>query len=191
MNKIISSSDIEFILNEIDKFKNNQCIVAIDGRCAAGKTTLAGQLQDILQCSVIHMDDFFLRPEQRTEKRLNEPGGNIDYERFGKEVILPLRNKQEFIYYPFDCHKFAFGEKIFVKQTRVMIIEGAYACHPEFADIYSLKIFFDIDQNEQLIRIERRNGKEQLTQFINKWIPLEEKYFDEFQIMNTCDIILK
>ena len=57
-------------------------LVAIDGRCAAGKTTLAASLQAQLECNVFHMDDFFLRPEQRTSERLHQPGGNVDYERF-------------------------------------------------------------------------------------------------------------
>ena len=33
-------------------------LVAIDGRCAAGKTTLAASLQAQLECNVFHMDDF-------------------------------------------------------------------------------------------------------------------------------------
>ena len=45
-------------------------IAAIDGRCGAGKSTLAAQLQAQLSCRVFHMDDFFLRPEQRTAARL-------------------------------------------------------------------------------------------------------------------------
>ena len=57
-------------------------IVALDGRCASGKTTLAALLQQRTGCSVVHMDHFFLRPEQRTRERLEQPGGNVDYERF-------------------------------------------------------------------------------------------------------------
>ena len=38
-----------------------QVIAAIDGRCGAGKSTLAAQLQAQLSCRVFHMDDFFLR----------------------------------------------------------------------------------------------------------------------------------
>ena len=57
-------------------------IVALDGRCASGKTTLAALLQQQTGCSVVHMDHFFLRPEQRTRERLEQPGGNVDYERF-------------------------------------------------------------------------------------------------------------
>ena len=53
-------------------------VVAIDGRCGSGKTTLAAALQKEFSCAVFHMDDFFLRPEQRTEERLAQPGGNAD-----------------------------------------------------------------------------------------------------------------
>ena len=37
-------------------------LVAIDGRCASGKSTLAKDLQKQLDCNVIHMDDFYLQP---------------------------------------------------------------------------------------------------------------------------------
>ena len=65
-------------------------LVAIDGRCASGKSTLAKDLQKQLDCNVIHMDDFYLQPHQRTTKRLREPGGNVDYERFETEVLQPM-----------------------------------------------------------------------------------------------------
>lgn len=46
--------------------------VAIEGGSASGKTTLAVLLTNIYDCKVFHMDDFFLRPEQRTAERLLE-----------------------------------------------------------------------------------------------------------------------
>lgn len=66
-------------------------LIAIDGRCAAGKTTFAEKLSSIMECSVIHMDHFFLRPEQRTKERLAQAGGNVDRERFMEEVLKPLK----------------------------------------------------------------------------------------------------
>ena len=78
-------------------------IVAIDGKCTSGKTTLASKLAEIYDCNVFHMDDFFLRPEQRTPERFAEIGGNVDYERFREEVLLPLKSGKAFSYRPFDC----------------------------------------------------------------------------------------
>ena len=62
--------------------KKNPVLVAVEGRCASGKTTLASVLQDLAGWSVFHMDDFFLQPWQRTELRMQTAGGNVDYERF-------------------------------------------------------------------------------------------------------------
>ena len=59
-------------------------LVAIDGRCGSGKTTLGEYLKGQLDCNLFHMDDFFLRMEQRTPDRMKETGGNVDYERFTK-----------------------------------------------------------------------------------------------------------
>ena len=62
--------------------QKSQVIVSIDGPCTSGKTTLTQKLSERYDCNVFHMDDFFLRPEQRTQARFAQPGGNVDYERF-------------------------------------------------------------------------------------------------------------
>ena len=47
---------------------NGRAIVAIEGGSASGKTTLASVLENKYKCTVFHMDDFFLRPEQRNKE---------------------------------------------------------------------------------------------------------------------------
>lgn len=157
--------------------------IGIDGRCAAGKTTLAAYLQKEFECGVVHMDDFFLRPWQRTAERYAEPGGNIDYERFQSEVFLPLLQGRSLEYRPFDCHLQDFREPVCVKPSPVMIIEGTYSCHPLFREGYQLRIFLTLDPEEQLRRIRERNGEEALIQFREKWIPLEEQYFTGCEVL--------
>ncbi len=164
-------------------------IIAIDGRCASGKTTLAGELCRLLECNVIHADDFFLRPEQRTAERLSEPGGNFDRERFLSEVLLPLSEGKTVAYRPFDCKSMALCEPILPGENRISIIEGAYCTHPELRGYYSLTIFLDVEREEQMKRIRRRGGEEAARAFAEKWIPLEERYFDAFGTKNLCDFI--
>ena len=91
------------ILQYISNNSKEPLLIAIDGRCAAGKTTLASIVKEKINCNVIHMDHFFLQPAQRTEERLQEPGGNVDYERVRKEVLIPLSQGKAFSYKPFDC----------------------------------------------------------------------------------------
>ena len=76
-------------------------IVAIDGRCGSGKTTLGEYLEQVFDCNLFRMDDFFLRMEQRTPQRLKETGGNVDYERFEETVLRPIFQKQPVFYQPF------------------------------------------------------------------------------------------
>lgn len=152
-------------------------IVALDGRCASGKTTLAGRLRDHYGCNVIQMDHFFLRPEQRTPERLSTPGGNVDHERFLEEVLLPLRAGKEFSYRPFDCGTFTFGPPVAVGKNRLTVVEGSYSCHEALSGYYDLRIFLTVDPAEQARRILARNGPEGAELFRSRWIPLEELYF--------------
>jgi len=177
------------IQHEIQKLllKKRPILVAIDGRCASGKTTLASHLQQMFDCNVIHMDHFFLRPEQATQKRLSEAGENVDYERFLDEVLLPLKSGESFTYKPYDCKTQEMAAPIRIEARDVNIIEGSYCCHNALFEHYDLKIFLNVDKTKQIERIKRRNGEAGLVMFQNKWIPLEESYFSAFDIMNRCD----
>lgn len=178
-----------YVIAEEIKKREKPLLVAIDGRCAAGKTTLAEQLREMLGCNVIHADSFFPRPEQRTAERLNEPGGNLDYERLLAEVILPLKSGCAFSYRPFSCKTQSLVGEINVEPNAVTIIEGSYSCHPALWEYYGLRVFLTVDPEEQLRRIERRNGEDALTAFRERWIPLEEKYFAALNIAKRCDLV--
>lgn len=167
----------------------SRLIVAIDGRCASGKSTLADKLNKAAGWSVFRMDDFFLRPEQRTPERLDTPGENVDHERFLEEVLLPLANGAEEIEFrPFDCKTMSLAEPVRVKVGKICVVEGCYSCHPGLLKYYGLKIFLTIDPEEQMRRIISRNGAEKAKQFAEKWIPLEEKYFSAYDIKSVCDM---
>lgn len=186
-------NELAFILEKADALseKKEHIIIAIDGRCSAGKTSLAERIREASGCRVIHMDDFFLRPEQRTEERYREPGGNFDRERFSEEVLIPLLRGQPFSYRPYDCKTQALSQPVLVTPNRITVIEGSYSCHPALKDNYDLCVFLTVDKEEQLRRIENRNGKEALSVFREKWIPLEERYFKAFDVENACDLLIK
>ena len=104
--------------------RQERVLIAIDGPCTAGKTTLAARLKEEYDCCVLHMDDFFLRPEQRTRDRLAQPGGNVDYERFWEEVLLPLKDGLPFSYRPYDCSRQALAQPVSVIPKKLTVIEG-------------------------------------------------------------------
>ena len=99
--------------------------LAIEGGSASGKTTLGAILKERYDCNLFHMDDFFLRLEQRTPERYAEVGGNVDRERFLEEVLLPLSNNQEISYRRFDCSVMELLQPVTFNPKRLNVIEGA------------------------------------------------------------------
>lgn len=167
----------------------SRVLVAIDGKCASGKTTLAGKLAEIYHCPVVHMDDFFLRPMQRTAARYQEVGGNVDYERFLQEVLLPLQTGNGFSYRPFCCKTMTLGEPVFVPESPLVIVEGSYSQHPYFGDPYDLKVVLTVDEETQKDRIRNRPAHLQEV-FFTRWIPMENRYLEAFSLAEKADIIL-
>ena len=165
-------------------------IVAMDGRCASGKTTVATELARRLDAELIHMDDFFLRPEQRTPERLAAPGGNVNYERFLEEVLEPLRRGESASYRPYSCATQTLGEPVAVDAKSVILVEGSYACHPQLREYYDLRVFLTVDPDEQMRRLYARNGA-YAEVFRERWIPLEEAYFRACRVMECCHAVMK
>ena len=185
-----SLKTVSELLEELRTLPAEIRIIAIDGRCAAGKTTLAAELAEQLGGDVIHMDDFFLPPKLRTPERRSEPGGNVHYERFLTEVIPKLVSGEAFSYQRFDCSRMAPGDWIPVQNNGFVFVEGAYSCHPVLGNYMDRKVFLDIDRRNQTERIRGRNGEDRLQDFLQLWIPLEEAYFQAFSVEENADYII-
>ena len=180
------------ILNEIDKLMalNDKILIAIDGNSGAGKSTFANMFHKYYDCNIFHMDDFFLRPEQKTPARLKEVGGNVDYVRFKEEILDNLTKDVEFKYQVYNCKIQALDSFTIVRPKKLNIIEGSYSMHPTLIDYYDYKIFLSIDTDIQINRILERNGEFMLKRFIDEWIPKENEYFRKFNIRKLADIII-
>lgn len=180
------------LLSQIDAAmsKNDRVLLAIDGACASGKTTLAAFLNRLYNCPIFHMDDFFLRPEQRTPARYAEPGGNVDRERFLSEVLIPLRAGETVQYRRFDCATFTLLPPKPIVPGRLNVVEGTYSLHPALEGQYDLSAVLKIAPDTQRDRIVKRNGLEMAQRFFDTWIPLEERYFSVLRPDLRCSVIL-
>jgi uridine kinase len=165
-------------------------VAVIDGMAASGKSTAAELLSSLWDTRVIHMDDFFLPKELRTSERLNEPGGNVHYERFHEEVIEGIKSGSGFSYRKFDCKAMNFTQTIRADRCQVLLIEGAYSLHPSFGKYYDISAIFHVDDEVQQNRILKRNGAAMAEMFRLKWIPMEHRYFNQCSVSNRCDYII-
>ena len=170
--------------------RKERCIIAIDGRAASGKTTMAKQLQSVLEADVIQMDDFFLPLELRTPERFALPGGNVHQERFCEEVLPYISSAEPFSYRIFDCSRMAYHGRREIGRGKIRIVEGSYSCHPLFGAYADITVFSDVESEEQMRRILERNGVQMVEMFRDRWIPFEEDYFRQYGIAEKADIKL-
>lgn len=164
-------------------------IAALDGNSGSGKSTLADTIHSVYGGNLFHMDDFFLRPEQKTSDRLRQTGGFIDYERFNREVIQNLAKHEPFSYHRYDCHTESLTQRVTVVPHRFNLIEGVYSLHPHLRSAYDLTILLRINPERQKARILERSGPELFERFVSDWIPRENRYFNTLATADSCDLV--
>ena len=171
-----------------DLSKQSSFLLAIDGMSGSGKTTLAQSLQEKWHAHVFHMDDFFLPLEMRTPERLQQSGGNVHYERFLETVLKPLSCQQDVDYQPFDCQAMTLKKSEHKSYCPFCIVEGSYALHPSLQSYYTHAFVLKISEDTQKERLLKRNP-EKIEMFINKWIPLENQYFQAFDLFDQYPVL--
>ena len=182
------------LLAAIDRLlaKKSGILLAIEGGSTSGKSTLAELLTGIYpDTALFHADDFFLRPEQRTEARFAQPGGNMDRERLEAEILAPLSRGEDAAYRPFNCQTMSLGAPRRSRFARLNIVEGAYSLHPELEHYYDLSLFLKISPETQRRRVLKRNGPEWGQTFFERWIPLENTYFRDTRTAERCTLQLE
>ena len=185
LNSLLTTlvSEKEHVVNNNGK---RPLIVAIDGNCGSGKTFYSSKLASRFNAEVIHCDDFFLPKNMRTVERLSEVGGNVHYERLRALLAQIHEGNLPITYLAYNCTCNNYEQKTLSK-TNVVIVEGSYSLHPTLREFYDLKILFTIDEQTQQQRLIKREGAERLSDFVNKWIPLENRYFDA---LSTTDCVV-
>lgn len=173
--------------NFMDKLPSKS-IVALEGRCASGKSSICDKIKD--KYTILPIDDFFLPIYLKSKDRLEEIGGNINYE-LVKDTLIDLKEslrlgKLNFTYKAFDCSKQEYYDKTIQLKDKV-ILEGVYSSSPYFRELIDKIMYLYVDKETQLERINNRFLKER---FIKEWIPSEEKYFDHIKIEEICDLII-
>ena len=84
-------------------------VLALDGRCGSGKTTLANTLARQFPASItLHTDDFYLPPAQRIRGWEKTPCANMDLDRLRDEALRPAYEGQPVQYRAYSCREGAY-----------------------------------------------------------------------------------
>ena len=155
--------------------------VVIDGRCGSGKTTLSEWLRRVYGCGVVHADDFYLPFTERHGQL-----GGLDSARMKRELACA---RDSFIYRAYDPHTDTYVRDVEVKTEPFFVVEGSYSASVDSGVPFALSVFLTVGAEEQLRRIGERTP-DKVSDFKEKWIPAEERYFEEYGVEQKCDIII-
>lgn len=180
----------EIIAARLAEHPNKPLLLALDGRCGSGKTTLAAQLAERFPNSaVFHTDDFYLPPADRVDGWEHIPCANMDLARLSREVLAPARDGDAVSYRAYSCREGAYLPTKSIASKPLFLVEGSYSHHPLLAENYDLRVFVTCSKEEQARRLQAREG-ERYPNFVQRWIPLEEGYFAQYHIETHADLIL-
>lgn len=160
-------------------------VLALDGRCGSGKTTLADWLARQFPASIVlHTDDFYLPPAQRVRGWEKTPCANMDLIRLRDEALRPAYEGQPVLYRAYSCRAGAYQPVQELAAQPLVILEGSYSHHPLLAGYETLQVFVTCSREEQTRRLQAREGTYYQT-FETCWIPAEERYLRSFDIENA------
>ena len=185
--------DLTPLFSQIDSLlvsASRPVLVALDGRCGSGKTTLAIQLAEHFPDSfTVHTDDYYLPPAQRPAGWEHIPCANMDLSRLRSEVLDPARAGTSFSCQAYSCREGRALPPVFCPPVPLLFVEGSYSQHPSLTDCYDLRGFVTCSKAEQTRRLQAREGA-RYPIFETRWVPLEEGYFSRYSIPENADLIL-
>ncbi len=178
--------------------KSTRCIVAIDGRGGAGKSTLARLITATI-CNARHVElDWFHLPHKEVTHH-----NRIEVARLRDELLLPFTAGQR----DFEFRRYNWGylagipdgfapEPVRLNQADFLVLEGCGALHPQLKDFYHLTIWVDTDAQEALRRGTRRDIEQYgldphaVEQAWAEWTQWEDESLRTFNRRQLADVIV-
>jgi uridine kinase len=177
-------------------------VVALDGGSGSGKSTLAAMVAAELDAVIVPGDDFFAAEITDAEWDRFDPAERaraaIDWQRLRDEALEPLIARRTASWHPFD---FAAGTRsdgsypMSVETTvrdpaPVIVLDGAYSCRPELADLIDVAVLVDVPVDERHRRIASREEKSFSDAWHARWDAAEDYYFTEIRPAASFDLVV-
>ena len=178
-------------------------IIGIAGGSGSGKTFLTKKIFRSFKtkCVVIHQDSYYkdlshLGMKERISNNFDHPN-SIDIKLLIKDVKT-LINGESILQPLYDFSNHTRKQKyLTITPKPIIIVEGVLIFHfKELANLFSLKIFLDIDPDIRFIRRLKRDVKERkrqvkdiCKQYLNFVKPMHELFVEKTKY--NSDIVLK
>ena len=146
-------------------------LIAIDGRAGAGKTTLAARFFDELsvdkRVDVIHMDDLYDGWENALDEGLTKTL---------ESIVNAHQKKEGFEIDIFNWQSMSFDSKRQINPVDILILEGVGAGQKVVRDAGATLYWLDIDADDGIARVLKRDGN-QIASQMKQWQIAQEIHF--------------
>jgi len=162
--------------NFIDNLPNDKLtIIAVEGRCASGKSTITNKLKNV---TIIHADDFFSKTDLLDFDSLNA-------------VLSKIKMNQKLEYTTYNCMTNTYHTKIIDMVEPVVIVEGVYSYHQKIRHNFHKLVYIETTKELQMKYLKERTKDIKLyNKFISLWIPREEEYFNNNNLIELSNVII-
>jgi uridine kinase len=156
------SNAAEQILAAVERWRAEEgrpLVVAIDGHGAAGKTTIAGEVEFAVEAMVVHTDDYFHEQEDNGDPRpmAQYYAWEALRERALQPAITWLRE-----------------QPTTWTGALVILVEGVSSAAPALADLIDRTVFV---QTPEPLRLERLHARVSEEEWDEEWLYAERLYF--------------
>jgi uridine kinase len=169
-------------------------LVALDGRSAVGKSTLAQQVAGRTAALLIDGDDFY-RGGDDAYWHARSPAEKVDLAidwRRQRALLTKLRRGEAARWRPYDWEvdDGRLGAEVKVVPAAVVILDGAYSARPELAGLFALRALLDVPREVRRERLLRREGERYRAEWEARWGEAEDLYFERLMPPESFDVVL-
>ncbi len=167
-------------------------VVAISGFLGAGKSTVARELQAILDdAAIICVDDFIVDQLQGSLRCWND----IDWGRLVEEVLRPIQQGSDNIAYGvYDWTQNNITDSRALKVPKYLILEGVGLLRSELIQFYNCTVWLDVPFDVAMARGRKRDCEQYHIDFVQRWQDIcsvnDNEYFELYRPLELADFIL-
>ena len=186
---------VQQAINSIQKLQSTvPCvIVGVDGPGGSGKSTIAKQIADAVNATLIHSDHFYKTVDKRDDTHASHQivSDKFDWDLLQKKVFDVAIPGKKISYQPYSWEIEGLLPHIQYVVGNVLVVEGIYALQDRFLDNYHVKIWVEVPEEIRLERGVKRDGEKMRDAWQHIWIPQDKRYFDVHRPDKKADIIIK
>jgi para-aminobenzoate synthetase len=177
-------------------------VVALDGGSGSGKSTLAALVAAELDAVIVSGDDFFAAQITDAEWDRFDPRERaraaIDWRRLRREALEPLIAGRAASWHPFDFAagtrpdgSYPMSAETEVRQpASVVVLDGAYSCRPELADLIDVAVLVDVPVSERHRRLASRDETAFSDAWHARWDAAEDYYFTRIRPAPSFHVVV-